>query len=277
MLYLILAIICSGSVTLTLRFGENHCENKRAVVMFNYVTAIAVSFLFLETRKIWPGGGASAALKFGLINGVLYITTFCLCQYNIRKNGTPLTATFSHLGVLIPTVLSIFLFGEFPGTLQWLGVLLAVTAIIVLNFEKRQGGKTYIYALVLYFVSGGFADMMSKVFEHYGDRSYDGYFLFYTFCVAFVLSVFWVLKEGKRISLKEAGCGILVGLPNYFSTFFFLKALTKMPSFLVFLVYSVGTVVFVNLVNLIFLKEPLSKRQYLGMIMICLAIVLMNW
>lgn len=41
MLYLILAIICSGSVTLTLRFGENHCENKRAVVMFNYVTAIA--------------------------------------------------------------------------------------------------------------------------------------------------------------------------------------------------------------------------------------------
>ena len=52
------------------------------------------------------------------------------------KNGTPISTTFNRLGVLIPTVFSILLFGERPQIVQIAGIALAVSAIIYINSGK---------------------------------------------------------------------------------------------------------------------------------------------
>jgi len=44
---------------------------------------------------------------------VLYLGSFMLLRWNIRKNGVVLPATFMKLGVLVPTVLSVTVFGRF--------------------------------------------------------------------------------------------------------------------------------------------------------------------
>lgn len=50
----------------------------------------------------------------------------------------------------------------------------------------------------------------------------------------------------------------------------------RLPAFLVYPVYSVGVILFVNVVNFLFLKERLQKKDCVAMACISAALVLMG-
>lgn len=280
MLFLIAAFVCSGGMAITLRLAENNRCCARTVTAANYVVAAAVSLAFVGGRGVLPvNADMRMAAALGSVNGVLYLLTFLLYQINIRRNGTPLTASFSRLGVLVPTVLSLLVFGERPEQLQWLGIALALAAIIVINYtpgEKREGGAGKMWLVVLFCVAGT-SDMMSKVFETMvHDHTLGETFVFYVFLVALAISLVRLAAAHERLRLKDCCWGLAVGVLNYLSTLALLKAILVMPAFIAYPVYSVGVIIFVNFINFIFLKEPLTKRQYAGMAIIAAALVCLN-
>jgi len=57
---------------------------------------------------------------------------------------------------------------------------------------------------------------------------------------------------------------------------FLLKSVLRLPAFLVYPVYSVGVILFVNVVNFLFLKERLQKKDCVAMACISAALVLMG-
>ena len=147
---------------------------------WNCDVCIFETYFFWEVKKrsyikgmiylilaILCSSGVSLSIRYAeqhSINGCLYLGTLLLQQVNIRKNGTTISASFSHMGVLVPTLLSIFLFGEYPGRLQWVGVALALAAILILNIQGRadkEKANSKIW-LVFLLISGGCADMMSN-------------------------------------------------------------------------------------------------------------------
>lgn len=138
MIYLILAILCSSGVSLSIRYAEQHSGRMKSVTVVNYIASVFWCFYFLPDKHLYPAAdGQAFVLVLSIINGCLYLGTLLLQQVNIRKNGTTISASFSHMGVLVPTLLSIFLFGEYPGRLQWVGVALALAAILILNIQGR--------------------------------------------------------------------------------------------------------------------------------------------
>ena len=62
-------------------------------------------------------------------------------------------------------------------------------------------------------------------------------------------------------SYREVLYGLVMGSFNYLSTMFLLKSVLRLPAFLVYPVYSVGVILFVNVVNFLFLKERLQKKD----------------
>lgn len=278
MLFLITAIICSSGVALTLRYSGKHEKSSHMTLTANYVVSALLCLVFMTEKKLVPvTPDMRIALYLGLINGALYLVTLIINRVNIEKNGTPLTASFSHLGVLIPTLLSIIVFGDQPNGLQWFGVFMAVTAIIIINLPTTNEKRIpFPIGLILLFVGGGCADMMSKVFEHFKIPDCDSLFLFYTFFVALILCVIWGLFKKEPFAFRDIIYGVVLGGFNYSSTMFLLKAVLVLPAFLVYPVYSVGVIVFINLVNRFFLKETITRRQYLGMALICVALVFLN-
>ena len=234
--------------------------------------------VFLFSHLYPAADGQAFVLVLSIINGCLYLGTLLLQQVNIRKNGTTISASFSHMGVLVPTVLSIFLFGEYPGRLQWVGVALALAAILILNIQGRadkEKANSKIW-LVFLLISGGCADMMSKIFERYGNHRYESHFLFYTFVIALFLSAVWMVYTKEWPSYREVLYGLVMGSFNYLSTMFLLKSVLRLPAFLVYPVYSVGVILFVNVVNFLFLKERLQKKDCVAMACISAALVLMG-
>ena len=125
MFYLILAIISSALVSVVMRISQRFTRNGMTLLASNYVMCTAAA-AFLAGSPIPTGEGSGLTILLGCISGVLYLLGFVLLQYNIRRGGVVLPATFQKLGVLVPTIAAITIFGETPRATQLLGVGIAV-------------------------------------------------------------------------------------------------------------------------------------------------------
>ncbi len=295
MIYLILAVLCSASMAVALRLSEEYSSNKYAILMGNYVTCTAVAFLMLPEKQIIPTAkflmtsssgdpGLKAAMMTamaaGILNGIFFLGSLLFLQYSIRKNGAVLSSAFAKLGIMIPVAASILFLNERPTILQTAGMALVVAAILVINLEKGKGGASAKMALLVLFLFSGAGDGMSKVFEHIGERRFDALFLFYTFLTALILCLIpmlrEVIREKKRLKAVDFISGIFVGIPNYFSTSLLLAAVTRLPAYLAYPCFSVGTILIVCFVSVLVLKDKMTRRQVYGCGMILLALVLLN-
>ena len=121
---------------------------------------------------------------------------------------------------------------------------------------------------------------MAKVFEQFGDSREDALYFFWLFLVAAALSALLLVREwkktGKKVAITEMTAGILVGIPNYFSSYFLLRALEQFPASLAFSVFSTGSILLVTAVSALLFGERLSKRQIAAMGVILAALVLLN-
>ena len=160
------------------------------------------------------------------------------------------------------------------------GMLLVLAAILLIHFEKGEAKASFKTGLLLLLLFYGIGDGMAKVFEHIGERRYDGLFLFYTFITALFLSsslfAAELKREKKKLQAAELLSGITVGVPNYLSSLLLLKAVTKLPAYVVYPCYSVGAVLVVCVVSILFLKDRMTKHQAFGCGVILVALVLLN-
>lgn len=274
MIYLLLAIICSAMVAITMRIGKTYCKNEYSMLVVNYVccTIFAV---------ITTGAGGFAlektSISLGITQGVLYLVSLIAYQYNIKSNGVVLSTTFMKLGVLVPTLAAIFLFGEQPTWVELVGVVLSITAIIYINMEKGTGQVPFKKALIILLVLGGTTDIMAKVYEQYGNASFKNQFIFYTFATAMILCIAFARYNKQGLERNDILCGIAIGVPNFFCAVFLLRALSFVLATIAYSTYSVATIACTTIAGVIFFKEKLSKRQIVGLAIILVALVCLNF
>lgn len=282
MIYLLLAIASSACVSIFMRLSEDHIKNEMAMFMANYGVCVLLSAALMSQ----PVGqvlskGPAAILTVGVITGVLYLGSFMLLKYNMKHNGIVLSSTFMKLGVLIPTLMAVIIFGEQPGMLQITGIILAVAAIVVIQFEKdaiKEGNKKIWLLMIL--VGSGLADAMANVYEQVGQpEGKDGYLLV-TFVTALVLATAFAAggaATGKApIGKADLLFGMLIGIPNYFSARFLLLALGSVDAVIAYPVYSVATLITITVVGLLCFHEKLSKKKAVALAMIVAALCLLN-
>lgn len=283
MIYLIFAILCSSSITLLFRFTEKKDINKYGMLCTNYLICIASSLYFTgySSNVIPSGHQGTMAFGFGIVNGVIYLAGLVLNQRNVKTNGPIMTATFSRLGLLIPITGSIILLGERPGAIKILGILLAVFAIIFVSSNNgkeetaSKGFKEKSWLIIMLVVSGT-SGLLTKIFQYTGNGQWDNQFLLYTFSMAFVLCTILLVKSGKKIKPEDVLYGIALGLPNYMSSRFELKALNQIPAFIVFPSESICTILVVSLFSMVIFKEKITKKQVISILIIMAALVLLN-
>ena len=277
MLNLLLAIASSALVSVTMRLSETKIKNNTAMLAVNYIMCTFLAWAYTGFGSLYPAavGGQLAAILGG-INGFLYLAGFVLLQRNIRVNGVVLSATFIKLGLLVSMAVSVLFFGERPEAWQWAGFLLAVAAIVLMNYRPGEGKAGNMAGLLLLLLAGGGGDAMSKIFEELGNPALSDYFLMITFGTAllFCLSLVHIRKE--KLGKWEIFFGLLIGIPNFFSAKFLLGALKDIAAVVVYPVYSVATILTVTVTGVLVFREKLDKRQWLALAMILVALVLLN-
>ena len=273
---LILAICSSAAISLIMRLSSDKVRNNVSMLAVNYLTCLLLAGCFTGSSFLPEDSTLPAALGMGVIHGILYLASFVTFQRSVSRSGVVLSAIFMKLGLLVPMVISIFLFGEIPGPAQALGFILALSAIILINFEKDTGASASALGLLSLLLLGGAADAMSKVFEELGPGHLSEQFLLYTFLTAFVLCLGLVILKKQHFTRWELVFGFAIGIPNFFSARFLLGALESLAAVIVYPTYSVATILLITLAGTLFFREKLKKHQWAALGLILLALVLLN-
>ncbi|MGM0641060.1 MAG: EamA family transporter [Thermotogota bacterium] len=298
MIYLFLAILSSSAIALIFKHSENNNMNRFAITTMNYVIAFSTSLIIILsnfknfrfedktldpimhnlinnikfnefTSFIW-------AIIIGSIAGAFFFLSFFLYQKSIRENGVGLSGAFGKLGILIPMVFSIIFWKEYPNTIQTIGISFAIFAIIFINIPFKKEKLNFNYLLILLFLFGGMAEFSNKFFQNYSFTKYKEIFLFFVFFSAFLISLFFTLKKPKKVHRRDIITGILVGIPNYFSSFFLIMALDYVKTSVAFPIFSSGSILFINLGGIIIFKEFPSKKDWIAIVSTIIALILMN-
>ena len=284
MLYLVLAIASSALISILMRFSEKHIKTEMGMFMANYAVCVLLSFLFMNKDvDYFAKTSLAPMLGFGVISGVLYLVSFLFLKFNMKHNGIVMASTFMKLGVLIPTLMAIVIFGEKPRTTQVLGIVLSLAAIVLLHFEKegiqseKTSGQTSkkVWLLLLLLLSG-ITDSMANIYEKMGSASVKDGYLLITFVTAFLLTIFFIVMQKQNVTRQDILFGLLIGIPNYFSARFLLLALGEVAAVLVYPMYSVATMITITMAGVFIFKETVSKKKVFALGLIVVALCLLN-
>lgn len=277
MFFLILSILASALIAVVMRLSSDKVRRPLGMLFANYLVCTVLGACYTDFRIFLPEEpGYFTALGLGIFNGFLYLSSFVLYQYNTRKNGIVLSSIFMKLGLLVPMVLSVLFFNEFPSLLQALGFLLAVIAIVLINYQKGSGKSRLALELLLLLLLGGCADAMSKVFQVLGTEALSDQFLLFTYGMAFLLCTCLVILRKEFPGKRELFFGALIGIPNFFSTKTMLAALTDISAVVAYPTFSVSTMLMVTLAGTVFFREKLTKNQWIALGIILVALALLN-
>jgi len=270
---LMLAMICSASLAFFFKETEKRNLNRFWVTTANYVVATVVGLWMVSQNPPaeWPP--VSFFVMAG-ITGLLFFQSFLLYQKNVRNFGASLTGFYGKLGILLPVVLSLLIFRNWPSPLQGMGILVAIVAIVLAN-RTDKGEFEWAIPLLLFFLFNGMAEFMNKGFEAGYAFSLRPLWLSCVFGTALVFSLGKSLLE-KRPQPAVWLWGIGIGCTNLFSSFFLIQALVGLPAAVVFPSFGVGSMLLIYLGSAGFYREQLTSLQWKAAGLSLLAIYLMN-
>ena len=281
MLYLVLAVLSSASMALVLKCFRNQKGNRYGILLGNYLTCVAISLIMLPDKGLILSG-SWVTLVCGMGGGLFFVLALVCMQSSIRANGAGLSSAFARLGLIVALGISILLFHESPSAIQFVGIGLALAAIVLLRTDgsAKKRGRGGFGLLLLTLAASGCADAMAKVFDAYGSKSQDSLYFFWLFATAVLLCGALALAEkkrtGKGFRAGEFAAGILVGIPNYFSSYLLLRSLQVLPATVAYPSYSTATILLVMGLSALFFRERLTRRQWPGVLLILLALGLLN-
>lgn len=275
---LLIAIVSNTVMIFALRYAEKADTNRKGVILWNYVfgTVLAVVINKGFIGQAFSTAEMNIPLGLGLFNAFLMVGCMLIQQRSICTNGAGMTTTYNRLGILIPTLLSIVLFQEYPQPLKIMGIVLSISAVLY-SYEKDSINGTKNYTLlILVLVIGGFIDFNSKLLGILALPEMKHLYTCSTFFFSVIIMAILTAIGREKITIREIGYGALVGIPNIGITYGIVGAAAKLPAYIVFPVYSGAVILLVNGIGGLLLKEKLSRREFLATGMIAAALALLN-
>jgi drug/metabolite transporter (DMT)-like permease len=277
--FLLLTVICSTSIALILKYSDTKKGEPIVLLAGNYLIATVTALIFLifnETRIF-----SFQALIFGSVLGLLFVLSFFAYAKAISFAGTGLATTSSRLSVIIPILLSIIIFDEQPKVIHVVGFVFTLMTFILFylsvkgNHKEGEGILKYLFLLAV-FVGIGINDFAMKLFKGWRTESEEPYFVLFIFASAFIYSTIYIILKKIKINRHTATWGLVLGIPNVFSTIFLLAALAILPAILVYPFMNVGIIILTTILAFIIWKEKLNRWGIFAFFSGSIAILLLS-
>ncbi len=251
-LFLVLALLSSFSIALLLKVFEQKERNRIVIVASNYIVAGALGYLLSQKTQV-----TSSILVFGIVIGFFFCFGFIVLFVAVKKKGVASSVTIGRLSLAIPVALSIFLWGEKPLLVDIIGLVLIF--FIILSWEGKIG-KVSPILLAIFFIFG-FLDSAMKFFKLEFPATDDSFFLIFVFCSAMAWGWLYILVSRQKPKRADILWGLFLGVPNFFSSYFLLKALAAIPAYVVFPFINIGIIILSALAGHLLFKEELDRKK----------------
>ncbi len=275
--FLILSVACSVMVSVLLKLAPRRGIDIAQAVTWNYLAASGLALLVLRpSLQSLQGAQTPWLALLGL--AVALPGIFLVLARAVREAGIVRSDVAQRLSLLLSLAAAFLLFNEPADVWKLAGLglgLLAIVGVSARSGDAHGHGNSCGWLLAVW---AGFAliDVMLKQVALAGTPSTSA--LLVSFSIAFVLMLLWQLwrhfSGRTRLSLRNLGYGLLLGLINFGNILFYVRAHQAMPHSpaTIFAGMNIGVVCLGALVGMLVFGEKTSVMNRIGLALAVLAI-----
>ncbi len=221
---------------------------------------------------------------YTFILGIIFISVFNFMAITTQRNGLSVVAVASKMSLIIPIIFGIFVYHETLNILKAIGMVLALVAVYLVTAKPHtSSAKGNLVFPTLVFFGSGIIDTSLKYLEtSFVSEPHFPIFSATLFGAAALVGIiaFLYLAIRKKLNLewKNIIAGIILGVANYFSIVYLIKALSypKLDSSTLFTINNVSILLLSTLIGLLFFKEHLTRKNNLGILLAITGIILVS-
>jgi drug/metabolite transporter (DMT)-like permease len=288
---LVLTIVFTSWLLIAFRVFDLYKIDHLQGIIFNYIVCALIGFfLFHNYEKILEINSFDTWILFALITGTCFMPTFYLMAYTVKNVSVTVSTIASKISLIIPVSVSLLYLNK-EISFTWLniaGLFLGLGAILMSSIKKNTEPSSvsvqnrFLYFLpALVFLGGGLVDVLINITNfNYLPKDKSSLFPFFAFSAAalsglFVLVIRMILFK-EKLKIRNLVGGIVLGIPNYLSIFFLLRALQDFENngALIFPVLNICVILVNSIVAILFFKEKLSRYNYAGLFLAIVSLML---
>ncbi|MBU2996017.1 DMT family transporter [Cellulophaga baltica] len=283
MLYLILCILFSSSLFVIFKLFNNYKIQTLYAIITNYFVASIFSLFFYKETIILTDLPNKLWFTPTVCLGFLFITVFYVTALTSQKIGVSVASVASKMSLVIPVIVGVSIYNENLSLLKIIGILLALSAVYFSSLKDKKSpaiNNSFLLPLLLFLGSGSIDASLKYLQKNHVPENEFPLFCSVVFLSAGVLGLLFILIRSYKIPLKKnyknlVG-GIILGVFNYITLYFLLKALQNsfLDSSSIFTINNVAVVLFTTLLGILLFKEKLIIKNWIGIGLAVISIIL---
>lgn len=285
MIYLLGSIVLTSYLTLAFKVCERYGVSIFQAIVFNYITCVITGSIVNGAFPINAESIHQTWFLWACLMGLLFISIFNIVGMTAQKISVAVASVANKLSLIIPVVLSVYLYQETVKGWKLFGVLLALVAVMLTCYQPAKAANTaahgklrYLLPVALFFGSGFLDALINHVQQTYVTAENSNAYLISGFfsaaCLGTIYLIYQYRIKKQVFATKHLIAGILIGIPNYFSIWCLVHFLKVSPwqSSASIPVNNMGIVLCSSVVAWLFFKERLSAINWTGIILSLVAI-----
>jgi len=270
MIWLGLSVLCSVLIANFLMvLGRKGKISMLPVFLGNYFVA---SLFSVFTLPDLAAPLSAFDLGFGIFTGALFLANFWVYQKCIVVNGLSLSVGSMRIAMIIPVLVALVVFGE---KLSWVNILGIVLGLLAFAGKSDPKALHNLFWIILLFAVSGFTDAATKIYKELGS-GHEAYFVYFIFTSAFVYTLLSLLVGRVRFGLSALLSGFALGVPNRFSTVFFLRGLDTVPAAIAYPLVAVLIVLLSIISDIVIWKKRIERSDLILWVLLIISLILLN-
>ena len=281
MIFLLLSILASTAIFVLFRSFSKYKVDSLQAIVINYFTACICGLVFNSSKVSISGIVSSDWFYATIILGFLFIFIFYVMALTSQRNGLSVASVATKMSVIIPIIFGIIVYEESTGFFKTTGIILALIAVYLTSIKPKEKivlNKNIYLPIVLFFGAG----IIDTSINYFAPEDKIPLFSATIFAFAALIGTTILFYKSylkkSQFKLKSIPFGIALGIANYSSIYFLLKALRVKgyESSSIFTINNVAIIAITTLIGLMLFKEKIATNNWIGIIIAILSIILVS-
>lgn len=286
MLFLILSVLASTLFGISFKVIAVKNINGFQAIIVNYIMAGSLGFLTTKSSVTPMNVVHEPFFPIAVFLGIVFISSLFVISETTAKQGISVAQVANRMSVVVPISIAILFYGDGVSISKIIGIILAIMAVYLVSHKDARGKVPdkfwWLFPLII-FVCSGIIDSSINYAQRnlLNDLNFDA-FLSTIFATAFVFGFMVLLYQltvkKEKFQLQAIPAGLILGTINFGTMYFIISALNTNvlePSVL-FPINNLSILTLSTVVSVIVFKEKLSSKNWIGIGLSLLAILILG-
>jgi len=286
MIFLILSVLVSTLFGISFKVIAVKNINGFQAIIVNYVVAGSLGFLTTKSTVTPLNVFNESFFSIAVFLGIVFISSLFVISETTAKQGISVAQVANRMSVVVPISIAILFYGDGVSVSKIIGIILAIMAVYLVSHKETQGKVAdkfwWLFPLII-FVCSGIIDSSINYAQRnlLNDLNFDAFLstIFATaFVFGFIVLLYQLVIKKEKFQLQAIPAGIILGTINFGTMYFIISALNTNvlePSVL-FPINNLSILTLSTVVSVIVFKEKLSSKNWIGIGLSLLAILILG-